>query len=504
MQRIRYLTLLVLLLCGTGSWAQNDFNPVSPAEPGEPPMKLTLLASPSEGGSVYGGGKYAPGTKVSLRASNQTGFVFTKWTNEQGDVLSTSSSFTYTKNRGDETLTAHFEFSPGNPGEPTEIAQSVYYWLTLAAEEGGSVSGGGRYQAGTKVTVRATTASQYEFIGWYDSEGVRVSTDMNYQYTMTTASITLTARFRFNPDSPGEPSEPGIKPKHNLTATATDGGTVNVGSRRLAEGENIVLRAYANEGYDFVGWYAGDELYTALAEFSFTMGTSDVKLEARFVFNPQSPNEPDTPSDKNYSFYLMNKVTKPGCTVEFPVYLMSLNELRDMTFQLTFDKALQPDMSAMQLSAKANGYTLSCTAPTDTTYVVTLLGGTMPSGNTALLTISVPIPVDMATAQGYPIKINQVSVTETDGNTITASTRNGRISVYKNGDANGDNVVSIMDAISVVDYILGNQPDNFIEEVANVNDDGGISIIDVIGVVDIILGGTDSDAKQEGNEIEPD
>ena len=95
-------------------------------------------------------------------------------------------------------------------------------------------------------------------------------------------------------------------------------------------------------------------------------------------------------------------------------------------------------------------------------------------------------------------------MTETDGNTITASTRNGRISVYKNGDANGDNVVSIMDAISVVDYILGNQPDNFIEEVANVNDDGGISIIDVIGVVDIILGGTDSDAKQEGNEIEPD
>lgn len=50
MKRIRYLTLLLLLSCSMGNWAQSDFNPNSPSEPGEPPTTLTLVASPSEGG----------------------------------------------------------------------------------------------------------------------------------------------------------------------------------------------------------------------------------------------------------------------------------------------------------------------------------------------------------------------------------------------------------------------------------------------------------------------
>ncbi|MBR1933919.1 MAG: dockerin type I repeat-containing protein [Prevotella sp.] len=487
-KRIRYLTLLVLLLGSIGTWAQDDgFNPASPAEPGEPPTKLILVASPSEGGSVYGSGKYAPGTMVSLRASNQSGFVFTKWTNARGEVLSTSSAFTYEKQRGDETLTAHFDFAPGNPGEPTEIAQAVFYWLTLAAEEGGSVSGGGRYKPGTKVTVRATAQSTYVFTGWYDGEGTLLSTDANYQYEMTAQSTTLTARFRFDPSSPDEPQEPAIKPKHLLTVTAQDGGTVNISSQRLMEGTSTVLRATPNEGYAFTGWYADGELYTQLREFSYTMGTADVNFEARFEFSPQSPVEPNTPQSKKYAFYLMNKVTKPGQQVDFPIYLTSLDELHDITFQLTFTKPLVPDLQNIALSEKASGYTLSYNEPTDTTIIISLTGGTTSSGNTALLTITVPIAETIATAQGYPIKINQVSVTEHDGTTITASTRNGRISVYKLGDTNGDNEVNITDKMNLVQHVLGEQTDTFIEEVADVSDDGEVNITDAMGIVEIIL-----------------
>lgn len=495
MRRIRYLSLLMLLLGSIGMWAQSDFNPGNPAEPGEPPMKLTLVASPSEGGSVYGGGKYAPGTSVSLRASSRTGFVFAKWTNAAGEVVSTASSFSYTKGRGNETLTAHFDFSPGSPGEPTEIAQSVFYWLTLAAESGGRVSGGGRYKAGTMVTVRATPESQHVFAGWYDGEGRKLSADVNYQYTMTTESVTLTARFRFDPSSPSEPSEPTVKPMHNLKVTATDGGTVNLASSRLHEGESVMLRATCNSGYEFAGWYVNGELHTALKEFSYTMGTSDIEFEARFTFNPSNPSDPNTPSSKNYSFYLMNKVTKPGQTVVFPVYLMSLNELKDMTFQLTFAKELHPDMASVQLSAKAEGYELSYSAPTDTTYVVTLLGGSMRSGNSVLLSITVPIPEEMATAKGYPVKINQVSVTESDGTTVTASTRNGRISVYKNGDSNGDDDVNIVDVTSTIGSILGEPPAVFITEAADANDDAEINIVDVTSIIDIILGDGNAGAR---------
>ncbi len=61
------------------------------------------------------------------------------------------------------------------------------------------------------------------------------------------------------------------------------------------------------------------------------------------------------------------------------------------------------------------------------------------------------------------------------------------------GDANGDGEVTITDAVSIVNYILGNPSPGFVIEAANVNgdvDDEGkpvISITDAVGVVNIIL-----------------
>ena len=51
MKRIRYLSLMLVLLCGTALWAQDDFNPTSPDEPGGPLVsksKLTLVANPED------------------------------------------------------------------------------------------------------------------------------------------------------------------------------------------------------------------------------------------------------------------------------------------------------------------------------------------------------------------------------------------------------------------------------------------------------------------------
>ena len=121
------------------------------------------------------------------------------------------------------------------------------------------------------------------------------------------------------------------------------------------------------------------------------------------------------------------------------------------------------------------------------------------------MTFPVTIPQNIETATSYKISINQISVTNEDSSTETASTRNGRVYVYKNGDANGDDAVSIIDAVLVVDNILGNPSDIFIEEVANVNDDEGISIIDAVGIVDIILGQSENNApKQNLNDVDPD
>ena len=121
---------------------------------------------------------------------------------------------------------------------------------------------------------------------------------------------------------------------------------------------------------------------------------------------------------------------------------------------------------------------------------------------TPILTFPVTIPSDIETATSYKISINQISIT-TDETTQTAGTRNGRLYVYKNGDVNGDDVVSITDAVSIVNNIMGNPSDNFIEEVANVNDDEGITITDAVGVVNIIMNNGNSMAPKR-DIVEPE
>ena len=56
------------------------------------------------------------------------------------------------------------------------------------------------------------------------------------------------------------------------------------------------------------------------------------------------------------------------------------------------------------------------------------------------------------------------------------------------GDVNGDGQVGIADVTELIDYILGNQSDDFIVDNADVNDDGSVTIADITNMIDIILG----------------
>ena len=504
MKRIRYLTtLLVLLLVGSTSlWAQDDtFNPADPPEPEQPAMRLDLRVIPSEAGSASGSGRYAPGKKVGLSAYANTGFRFVRWTNANGETVSADQNFSYTKGEGNEQLIANFVFDPDAPADPAEPKTIMYFKLALTATEGGSVSGGGSYLADKHVTLRAYCDSGFDFDGWYDAAGNRLSTSTTFDYTTTAHHTMLTGRFTFNPDNPAEPTEPTLKPKHNLTATCTEGGSISWTTQRLQEGQSITLTAYTNDGYTFLGWYLNGELYTKLTQFSYTVTTETIQdFEARWEFNPGNPSEPSTPTTTKHAFFLMNKVTKPGATVKFPIYLSSVRPLGDMTFQLEFPEVLTPDFETVEMSEKAVGYSVSYTKIDATNYVFTLTNGSVPAGNAALLVFTIQVADDVATAQNYQVKINQVSVTEEDGNTITASTRNGRISVYKNGDSNGDNLVNVIDVTNTISTILGEPPSVFITEAADTNDQDGINVVDVTNIIDIILEGNGTNTQNAKTE----
>jgi len=493
MKRIRYLTLLWMLFSGILSWAQG-FNPTDPAEPGQLTRPLTLTATPSGAGSVSGGGYYVAGTLVTVTASPYSQWEFANWTDENGTVVSTSPSYTFTKGDKSERLTANFAFNPSAPGEPDELPSK----LTLLATDGGSVSGGGYYKRDTEVSIYASAYSRYDFVGWFLADGTCYSTDASTTYTMGGEAITLTARFVFNPGSPSEPGEVNL---WRLKLTAQDGGIVSADKYLLKEGEATAVRASANSGYVFDGWYQGETLVSQVADFDYIMGGTGATLEAHFLFSPNAPDEPGQIQQRKFSFTLKNVITKPGTTAQFPILLTPRATLGDMTLQLNFDPRLNVDIDNVVVATTTTPYTLAREAITsgDTydegfvSYKFTLTGGSIVVSEdetptvTPILTFPIIIPSDIATATAYKISINQISMTNADGTTQTAGARNGRVSVYKLGDTNGDNEVDASDVLNMVNVSLSKDSEVFIKEVSDINEDSEIDSSDVLGVVNISL-----------------
>ena len=71
-------------------------------------VHYTILtsSSPSNGGTTIGAGSYAQGASCTVRATANSGYTFTKWT-ENGTQVSTDANYTFTVN-GNRNLVAHF------------------------------------------------------------------------------------------------------------------------------------------------------------------------------------------------------------------------------------------------------------------------------------------------------------------------------------------------------------------------------------------------------------
>ena len=68
----------------------------------------------------------------------------------------------------------------------------------------------------------------------------------------------------------------------NLTNENSDAGEIK-GSGIYKHGEQVKISATTNEGYTWLGWYNGDELISADAEYSFVMDEQNYELTAKWV-----------------------------------------------------------------------------------------------------------------------------------------------------------------------------------------------------------------------------
>lgn len=217
--------------------AHYRYSPSNPAEPTEPNLPvystLTLACSPSGAGSfnINSGNRYEVGTSVSLRAYNNSNYVFKNWT-ENGEIISTAASFNYVMKTGNPKLVANFTYSPSNPAEPSE--PQVYHKLYLKSNPSGggyfNIDSGNGYQEGASVYLRAYNNQWYSFVNWTDESGVVVSTSSSFYYNMPGENKTLTANYTYNysPSNPNEPSEPSKKEVniYGMTENGVRGQTI--------------------------------------------------------------------------------------------------------------------------------------------------------------------------------------------------------------------------------------------------------------------------------------
>ena len=213
---------------------------------------IDLTASPTNGGTVSGGGTYNYGQSCTVSATAATGFTFEYW-RENGNYVTSQANYTFTVT-GDRNLEARF--SPQT------------YSITAHADptEGGVVTGDGSYHYGETCTLTATANTGYTFVNW-TKDGTQVSTNPSYSFTVN-ETADYVAHFSMNTYT------------ISVTANPSNGGTVT-GGGTYNYGQSCSVHATAATGYTFINWTENSNQVSSQADYTFTV-ESNRNLVANF------------------------------------------------------------------------------------------------------------------------------------------------------------------------------------------------------------------------------
>lgn len=193
---------------------------------------INVSANPTEGGTIIGGGTYQQGQSCTVSATAATGFNFQKWT-ENGSLVSTNSSYTFTV-ANSRTLVANFA---------ADATEQYTVSVSSNPSSGGTVSGGGTYNEGVSLILRANANTNYIFDHWQDGNTT------NPRTVTVTSNVTYTAYFTYNGGGSGNANghayvDLGL-PSGLLWATCNVGASIPAGfGNYYAWGETTTKSTY--------------------------------------------------------------------------------------------------------------------------------------------------------------------------------------------------------------------------------------------------------------------
>ena len=158
------------------------------------------------------------------------------------------------------TKTAGLTMSAGeNTGDSDDVEHLT---VSLVISGNGSAVGGGRFETGQNVTLRATPDEEATFVAWKanNASGQVLSTANPYSFTVE-QNMTICAVFQGGPT-----------PHYdiNLSADPANGGTVSGGGSK-EEGSSCTVVATPAEGMQFGGWFENGNLVSNAASYTFTV-----------------------------------------------------------------------------------------------------------------------------------------------------------------------------------------------------------------------------------------
>lgn len=418
MIKSRYILTLFAMLLSMVARGQ-DFNPDSPPEPGAR-YKLTVKAQPAEAATVSGGGLYAVNANVNVKAvARSANWRFKNWTNAEGEVVSTSSSFTHCKLNSAETLTANYEY------QKTSLLTIAYDPSSIGTSEVKE------YAVGVTYSYTASTYSDYTFVNWTTSDGTVISTNRKMSYTVTENDETITAHYRYTPGSPAEPNE--TKPKHKVFFKCDPAGLTGFNKTSgfsVSEGSPYSVTVYSVSDYEFKGWTWEGE--TKILETSYTwnvnMGTRDAHLVAHFEFKPSSPSEPSTDTKQRHSLYATTTSMYRGETTLLPVYMQNTGNVKTLSFKLHLPKNLSVDVANIQKTLRTDAYTVQAVQE-DSVLSVSLEGGTQIVEHDGVV-VRIPVSAQEALKDSvYTVRFSDITGTTLEDAAINFTNRSGRLVV---------------------------------------------------------------------------
>lgn len=195
--------------------------------------------------------------------------------------------------------------------------------------------------------------------------------------------------------------------------------------------------------------------------------------------------------------YCENFGAVPGATVTLPIQLENTDAIQGFEFKLVLPEGVSVQAGGdgklqATLTERVSTQGLEGASQGSGVYQFVYTSTARIQGNSgAVVNIPIVVADDVAVGQ-YDVTIKDVELVKYGTSSqIHHGDRTATLTIKEKtlGDVNGDGRVSVADAVSIINYVLGRIPVSFIAISADVNKDGDISLADAVATVDIILGG---------------